>query len=235
MSESGRAAQRKVPAAEAEKAAQDVDEAERALGRAVSRGLPVVSIAGAILAGIVSGVGAGLLVLAAGALIGTIAFLWASLRTLTGDSALPADMEALTTRRPVMDELHEQKIRVLRALKDLESEHALGKIDDADYADLVARYREEAKNVLRAIDLEVAPRRAEAERIATEYLRQKSLASAKGVTPGDGAEPEAKRRLACETCATSNEPDATFCKKCGARLSPGPGASHSEKVSDATS
>ena len=34
---------------------------------------------------------------------------------------------------------------MLRALKDLESEHAIGKIDDADYASFVARYRDEAK------------------------------------------------------------------------------------------
>ena len=97
--------------------------------------------------------------MAAGALLGTIALLWASVRTLSGDAPLGLDLEAVGAARLGVDASSEQKRRVLRALKDLEAEHAIGKIDEADYDTLVARYRDEAKTVMREMDLQVAPLR----------------------------------------------------------------------------
>jgi hypothetical protein len=205
----GRTRARTAPA----EAAEATDESERALGRALAKGLPLLTVASAIGIGFVSGVGAGLLVLAAGALLGTIAFLWASLRTLSGDAALPIELELMAARGGRSSDLAEQKIRALRALKDIESEHALGKIDDDDYNDLVARYRDEAKAVLRAMDQEAAPRRDEAERMVREYLAKKRIPEASSV-----AEPQPAARMECDACHGSNEPDATFCKHCGARM-----------------
>ena len=102
--------------------------------------------------------------MASGALLGTIALLWASVRTLSGDAPLPADLEALAAQHRDVDALGEQKRRVLRALKDLEGERALGKIDEADYEALAMQYREEAKALMREMDRNVAPALAEAER-----------------------------------------------------------------------
>jgi hypothetical protein len=168
----------------------------------------------------VAGFGSALLILAAGALLGAIALLWASVRTLSGDAPLPAGFEGATLARHGVDDLAERKLRVLRALKDLEGEHALGKIDDADYRTVSAKYREEAKAVMRKMDLEIAPRLEEAERLAQEYLAQPShsggaaasSASAAPVAASDG-------RRTCPSCATSNEADATFCKQCGTSMS----------------
>jgi hypothetical protein len=205
---------RKAPAASPNVRAPESDDAERALGRAVSLGLPLVAVAAALVVGIIASLGSALLVLASGALLGTIALLWASMRTLSGDAPLPMDLEALAARRHGVDDLAEQKNRVLRALKDLESEHALGKIDDADYGSFVARYRDEAKTVMRQMDLEVAPLREQAERIARDYLEEQSrldVASAEGT-------PALEARPSCTSCGTSNEPDAAFCKKCGATM-----------------
>ena len=82
--------------------ARDSDEAERALGRAVALWLPVAAALGAIVVGFVASVSSAILVLAAGALLGAIALLWASVRTLTGDAPLSAQLEALAaTRRGV--------------------------------------------------------------------------------------------------------------------------------------
>jgi hypothetical protein len=75
---------------------------------------------GALAVGIVESVGSALLVQASGTLLGCIALLWASVRTLTGDAPLPVDLEALAARRHGVDDLGEQKTRVLRALKDLD-------------------------------------------------------------------------------------------------------------------
>jgi hypothetical protein len=217
-------AERKTPKKPREAApivrAAEADDAERSLGRAVSLGLPLVAVVGAVGVGLVAGVGSALLILASGALLGTIALLWASVRTLSGDAPLPIDLEALAARRHGVDDLAEQKNRVLRALKDLESEHALGKIDDADYGSFVARYRDEAKTVMRQMDLEVAPLREQAERIARDYLDKRSLLVEGGVAEST---PASDARPTCGSCGTSNEPDAAFCKKCGTSMRVGGG------------
>ena len=194
------------------------DDAERALGRAVAIGLPVLGVVAAIVVGARTSVGPALLVLAAVALLGTISLLWASVRTLSGDAPLPADLEAPAVQRAGTNALAERKRRVLRALKDLEAEHAIGKIDDADYEAVVAKYRDEAKEVMRQMDVEVSPLRGEAERIARKYLEARGLA---GPAPANDAKDDAVDagdRLACAGCGTSNESDATFCKRCGAAL-----------------
>lgn len=200
---------------------RDGDEAERILGRAVAAGLPIVCVAAAILVGWVASVGSAVLVLASGALLGAIALLWASVRTLTGDAPLPTDLEALAAQNRGVDTLAEHKRRVLMALKDLQNEHALGKIDNADYEEIATRYREQAKAVMREMDLNVAPARIEAERMAREYLDAKGLGPGQGTSgspkTGAGAQGHRERRT-CAGCATSNEPDAAFCKKCGSAM-----------------
>lgn len=213
MSE-GKGRRRRSEAAAATARAED---AERLLGRVVAGALPAVCVTAAVIVGFVASVGSALLVLASGALLGTIALLWTSVRTLSGDAPLPSDLTLLMARRHGVDALAERKRRVLRALKDLESEHAIGKIDDADYDVMVARYREDAKTLMRDMDLRVAPARAGAERMAREYLAARGLAPAQG---GGVAEPVTKKpdRMACASCDTSNEADATFCKQCGASM-----------------
>lgn len=208
--------------------ARDNEESERALGRMVAIGLPIASVVAAGVVGFIAGLGSALLVVAAAALLGTISLLWASVRTLSGDAPLSNDIEEVAARRVGVDALGEQKRRVLRALKDLEADHSLGKIEDADYAELVARYRNEAKAVLREMDLQVAPLRDEAEKIARAYLAKRGLGEAGGEgTPagdardrsadGEGDEPSEGTdvRVKCAHCGVSNEADAAFCKKCG--------------------
>jgi hypothetical protein len=193
------------------------DQVEKTLGRAFAYGLPLASIAGAIVVGAVASVGSSLLILAAGALLGAIGLFWASVRTLSGDAPLTADFEALPAGRGGVDPLVEEKLRSLRALKDIENEHELGKINEVDYQALLAHYRDEAKSVMRRMDVEIAPFREEAERIADAYLQKRSPAarakrmSIESKTTGPG-------RLACPACGASNEADAAFCKQCGASM-----------------
>ena len=192
---------RRKPAAErtavtAELPARDGDDAERLLGRAVAAGLPLACVGTAIVVGLVASVGSAVLVLASGALLGAIALLWASVRTLTGDAPLPADLEALAGQNRGVDALSEHKRRVLLALKDLQSEHALGKIDDADYEEIAARYRQQAKAVMREMDLNVAPAIAEAEQLAREYLAARGLGPKTGGRRLTGADPNDDGRRA---------------------------------------
>ena len=196
------------------------EETERRLGRFVSIGLPVVTLASAIGVGAFASVGSGLLVAAAGTLLGTIAFLWASLRTLSGDAPLPFGLEENAMRDEV-DVLAEQKRRALRALKDLENERALGRIDEADYEVVQASYRTEAKEVMRRMDERAAPSRADAERLARAYLKEHLPEARRSSEAKPTSKPvERIERISCVKCGGSNDADAVFCKHCGAAVDP---------------
>jgi ribosomal protein L40E len=127
-----------------------------------------------------------------------------------------------------VDGLAEQKRRILRALKDLESEKAVGRLDDADYETMAKRYRDEAKAVMKRMDERVAPAMAQAEDLARKYLKQHATPHAPAIAaavvapsaPPRAAEvaQAASERRACVSCGASNESDAAFCKQCGAAL-----------------
>ena len=128
---------------------------------------PLLVIILASLLGNHFGLGVGLLTVAGGVLCGSIWLIWSSLQGLSGDAPLTLD-EALSLGAPSAEE--EQKRAVLRALKDLEYERAVGKINDADYANLAEHYRNEAKRLLRAVDADLGPERERAEQILAERL-----------------------------------------------------------------
>jgi hypothetical protein len=208
------------------------DAAERGLASLFAMGVPAAGVIAALIVGQVGGLAPAILVLAGAALLGTIGFFWASLRTLSGEAPLPEGIsdQALFSRVPAP----ERKRETLRALKDLEFEHSIGKIDEADYVLLSTRYRATAKALMREMDEGLAPRREKAEKLVTSYLAKRDL----GVSPkkeeekdddGDAVaealtrepkepEPIASPRLECAKCGVSNEPDAAFCKKCGGSL-----------------
>jgi hypothetical protein len=218
----------------------NAEQLERTLASRASWGLPAVTILSAIGVGLGFGVGPAILTLAAGALVGVIGLLWASLRTLGGDAPLAEGLATAAAMREDVSHLAERKRRVLRALKDLELEHSVGKIDDEDYAEISARYREQAKALLREMDVEIEPLRPKAEAIVRTHLEKRGLLSGKrrgenvaeregNAAPRPDDDPEVgsppsptisarPARLSCPHCEASNEPDATFCKKCRARL-----------------
>lgn len=214
--------------------------------RALSWGLPLGTVLVAIGVGIVFDVGSAFLVFVTGALLGSILLLWYSLRTLAGD--VPADpaLDAAIASHSPRTELDERKRRALRALKDLEQEHAIGKIDDADYKALLVEYRAQAKAVIREMDDVLAPYRAEAEALVTAHLAKRHIKSSHAEPaeapepaeePADDAEDEEEDsseaddgqghareaqapdgRVTCPSCETANDSDAAFCKRCGAKL-----------------
>ena len=220
-------------------------------------GIPAGTLACALAAGYLRGAPAVVLVLAGGALIAVIAVFWASIRTLVGETPLSgADAYALGAPRAE----EEQKRAVLRALKDLEFERSVGKISEEDYQALVAKYRAEAKRLLRAIDEDAQAEREKAEALVFARLRKEGLASdedapakkkrapeaemkpvetqAKKKTDKADADEEpkadakAKARAKCVDCGTMNDADAVFCKKCGARQGPVVGDDDDEDPSE---
>ncbi len=202
-----------------------VEASERAMARRVAQIVPVATLLGAGVMGTLTSLGPSILVLAGGALFATIAFFWASLRTLSGDAPLAEGFDQLTRRRiEAGDGAAERKRTALRALKDIELEHSIGKIDDADYTELSARYREQAKAILREMDAEILPRRDRAEQLARAYVAKRGITmepreDPASSAPEDGPNTSEPRRV-CKGCLASNEPDAVYCKGCGARIVP---------------
>lgn len=261
---------------------------ERAVTRAVTLGTPLVAIVGCAGTWVVVGPAPALLVLAGGALLGAVVFLWTSLRSLAGDAPIDEELDEAVVRERATQAEQEKK-QVLRALKDLEHERQVGKIDEADYAALSSQYRARAKAILRSMDAEIEPLRERAEQIARAHLQKKGLVAAgyrdatppeddeagdERAAPRSGASAVAKRTppgeareedveededdeeladeddsdgddvdedevddddgdedddddapaptglatLSCGKCGTTNDADATFCKKCGAKL-----------------
>jgi len=191
------------------------------------------------------------IVLASAALLAALAALFASLRaSLAGPS-----VDVLWTgAEPDRGALEDEKNALLRALKDLEYEHEVGKIDDEDYARLERAYRARAKEVLGELDRDLRPYLSRAEALAGGAVEPKAdkkkkkkkkdapspdTPSPDAPSPDDIArsdetsdapaseapssaeaptteEPAALRT--CPKCATVNDADAAFCKKCATPL-----------------
>jgi hypothetical protein len=94
--------------------------------------------------------------------------------------------------------LEREKTLVLRAIKDLEFDRAMGKISEKDFTEMSARLRVRAAGLIRQLDAGASYR----QEIEKEIARRVS-------TPPNGT---------CAACATVNDPDARFCKNCGASL-----------------
>lgn len=199
---------------------------EQRLARTLNVAIPIVTAVASLGIGFTVGAPQAILVLAAGVMVGVIALLWASIRVLSGDAPLPPEVEALDRTGHPVDALTIRKQMLLRALKDLEAEHEIGKLGDDDYEDVARTYRTELKEVLKRIDESLAPFRDQAEWEANAFLQKRGLGETgyRGAAVPTDEEDDAEdvvakpARLACSKCKTSNEPDATFCKKCGAGL-----------------
>jgi len=220
---------------------------ERRIAHGVAIGLPLVTVTLAAVMGVTIGAPMAILVLAAGMLLGVIGLFWASLRILSGDAPLSPELEALDASAHAVDAFASRKKMLLRALKDLDNERALGKLEEEDHEQLSQTYRGELKDVLARIDASLEPHRKKAEDAARVYLASaKSGLVEEGhraTPPADDdddddhdedaaevREPEvakavveekaetAPTRVACPKCSTSNEVDASFCKTCGASL-----------------
>src|SRR4051794_7464383 len=113
--------ERRTSAAEKEPNDVPTDPALR-IERTLRWGLPLASIGAAIAVGLAYGLGTAILVLAGGLLLGIIAILWASVRTLSGDAPITLE-EAIELGSPSAAE--EQKRAVLQALKDLQYERSV--------------------------------------------------------------------------------------------------------------
>ena len=98
------------------------------------------------------------------------------------------------------EELLREKALVLRSIKELEFDKAMGKVGEADFAEISSRLRARALSLM--ADLDRAPAPPVTKRPSTP-------------APGPAAATSAR---ACAACGTVNDTDARFCKNCGSGL-----------------
>lgn len=108
--------------------------------------------------------------------------------------------------------LEREKALVLRSIKELEFDRAMGKVADADFNDMVSRLRARAIGLMQQLDERPADYRAAIE-------REVAARRGRGAEPRPAGGPDERvaARL-CGACDTRNEADARFCKQCGAPL-----------------
>jgi hypothetical protein len=99
--------------------------------------------------------------------------------------------------------LEREKMLALRSIKELEFDRAMGKLSDSDWSEMSGRLRARASRLMRQLDTG-SGYREQIERDLAKRLGQTTPRP----TPTPG----------CPSCATMNDPDARYCKRCGNQL-----------------
>ena len=151
----------------------------------------------------------------------TAAALMRVIDPLAGNSPAAAAI-ARGGRRP--RELEREKQLVLKAIKEIELDYQMRKIAERDYREMVERYRTRAMRLMSEIeagdDFRVLIERELAMRLKLDAAKP---ARAPAPVASETAAPVTATATApsshtCAACATTNDDDAQFCKKCGAKL-----------------
>ena len=107
--------------------------------------------------------------------------------------------------------LEREKTLVLRSIKELEFDFAMGKVAKADFDEMSGRLRARAVGLMRQLDEGGGYR----ELIAKEVQQR---LEGDGFSHRHGAAAAKAAALQTCDCGTKNDPDAKFCKNCGAKL-----------------
>lgn len=129
-------------------------------------------------------------VLAAGAIAIAVHY---SVLAFMGEATLDHEPIDVRTRAA----LEQEKAIVLRSIKELEFDRAMGKVSQVDYNELNGRLRARAMTLMEQIE-------------AADVARE--TAARHRPSPGGPAE------LRCPACRLQNDADARFCKSCGQKL-----------------
>jgi hypothetical protein len=125
--------------------------------------------------------------------------------------------------------LERDKALVLRSIKELEFDRAMGKISEKDFAEMSGRLRSRAARIIRQLDAgsgyrqqieQEIERRIGPEGVASSASARRSEpvrpSQAPQPTPATGV--AAGLAFVCGSCQTANDPDSKFCKNCGTNL-----------------
>ena len=102
--------------------------------------------------------------------------------------------------------LEREKTLVLRSIKELEFDRGMGKVSEKDFAEMSARLRLRAARLMSELDA------------GSLYRQQIEKEVAQRLAKTGTHDVKARSTNDCAACASTNDVDARFCKKCGARL-----------------
>jgi hypothetical protein len=153
---------------------------------------------------------------------------------------LTVDDAALSNQRQserARTALEREKALVLRSIKELEFDRAMGKVSNRDFDEMAARLRGRAMMLIKQadeggagyrelIERELSGRLAARGRMAgvqqtdVEDLAapHSDAADASPVLESEAARVDASGARVCTDCGTGNDVDAAFCKRCGTRI-----------------
>ncbi len=124
--------------------------------------------------------------------------------------------------------IEREKALVLRSIKELEFDRAMGKVSARDFDEMSGRLRARAIMLMKQVDAGSSGFRELIERELQQRMKARGAEGAESAPGADQAEarpgaagitasPGAAR--ACTACSTANDYDAAFCKRCGTALS----------------
>ncbi len=113
--------------------------------------------------------------------------------------------------------MEREKTLVLRSIKELEFDYAMGKVGKADFDEMSARLRARAAGLIKQLDAGGGYKEQIAKEIEERLSRSHSpdvddALVSEGPSDADAGASE------CAACGIRNDPDAKFCKNCGAKL-----------------
>ncbi len=127
-----------------------------------------------------------------------------------------APVRAAATTDPNVENLLSAREATYAAIKDLETDYAMGKLSDADYENLRAKYEGKALAILQQLDAaQVASRERAVQRAASNGV---CAQCGTPITAGAKFCRVCGARLVseCATCGAPVAADARFCRQCGA-------------------
>lgn len=124
--------------------------------------------------------------------------------------------------RPAEDEeLLLVRDQLFHDIREAEFDHQVGKLCDDDYAEVVARLKAKAADVVDRIDgvapTETAAPRSKRDRAGGDIEARIAAARKRGRRPRPTSTPK-PAECVCPTCKATNPAEAQFCMKCGSQL-----------------
>ena len=115
--------------------------------------------------------------------------------------------------------LEREKLLVLRSIKELEFDHAMGKVSDYDFQEMAGRLKARAVELMVRLDQDAGGYRDAIEREVRQRLDSAGAGTPES-TPraGEGRPPQGFGPAKSCACGTANDTDARFCKQCGVQL-----------------
>lgn len=112
--------------------------------------------------------------------------------------------------------LEREKMLVLKSIKELEFDKAMGKVSEADWQDMGGRLRARAARLMRQLDAGTGYR----DQIESALAKRLGSAPDSRATEESSAHPSSRAEptQTCAACSASNDSDAKFCKSCGRKL-----------------